>query len=133
MSVASFVAEKFNVATAIELINQLNALTPQQLQNTFVLTQPQLETISSITPLLKQLIIKLDNGVKTKDLQGLAIQIKDALEKMGIQLDVQQLLRIINALQTITQQFNLKIGDIASLIAINDFANGLSEIGRAHV
>jgi len=128
LSVASFVADKFNVATAIELINQLNALTPQQLQNTFILTQPQIETISSITPLLKQLIIKLDNGVKTKDLQGLAIQIKDALEKMGIQLDVQQLLRIINALQTITQQFNLKIGDIASLIAINDFANGLSVI-----
>jgi len=128
LSVASFVADKFNVATAIELINQLNALTPQQLQNTFILTPPQIETISSITPLLKQLIIKLDNGVKTKDLQGLAIQIKDALEKMGIQLDVQQLLRIINALQTITQQFNLKIGDIASLIAINDFANGLSVI-----
>ncbi len=70
----------------------------------------------------------MDNGVKPKDLQGLAIQIKDALEKMGIYLDVQQLLRIINALQTITQQFNLKIGDIASLIAINDFANGLSVI-----
>ena len=128
LSVVSFVADKFNVATAIELINQLNALTPQQLQNTFILTQPQIETISSITPLLKQLIIKLDNGVKPKELQGLAIQIKDALEKMGIQLDVQQLLRIINALQTITQQFNLKIGDIASLIAINDFANGLSVI-----
>ena len=127
LSVASFVADKFNVATAIELINQLNALTPQQLQNTFILTQPQIETISSITPLLKQLIIKLDNGVKTKDLQGLAIQIKDALEKMGIQLDVEQLLRIINALQTITQQFNLQISDIATLIAVND-VNGLSVI-----
>jgi len=128
LSTASFVADKFNVATAIELINQLNSLTPQQLQNAFILTQPQIETITNITPLLKQLIIKLDNGVKLKDLQGLAIQIKDALEKMGIYLDVQQLLRIINALQTITQQFNMKISDIASLIAVNDFANGLSVI-----
>ncbi len=46
---------------------------------------------------------------------------------MGINLDVEQLLRIINALQTITQQFNLQISDIASLIAIND-VNGLSVI-----
>jgi hypothetical protein len=128
LSIASFVADKFNVATAIELINQLNSLTPQQLQNTFILTQPQLETITKITPTLKELIIKLDNGVKLKDLQGLATQIKDALEKMGIYIDVEQLLRIINALQTITQQFNLQISDIASLIAVNDLVNGLRVI-----
>ena len=128
LSVASFVADKFNVATAIELINQLNSLTQQQLQNTFILTQPQLETITKITPTLKELIINLNRGVKLEDLQSLVIQIKDALQKMGIYIDVEQLLRIINALQTITQQFNLKISDIASLIAINDFDNGLSVI-----
>ena len=65
--------------------------------------------------------------MKLKDLQGIAVQIRDALEKMGIQLDVEQLLKIINALQTITQQFNLQISDIASLIAIND-VNGLTVI-----
>jgi len=65
--------------------------------------------------------------VKLKDLQGIAVQIRDALQKMGIQLDVEQLLKIINALQTITQQFNLQISDIASLIAIND-VNGLTVI-----
>ena len=127
LSIASFVADRFNVATAVELINQLNALTPQQLQHTIILTQPQLETITSITPTLKELIVKLNNGVKLKDLQGLVIKIKDALEKAGIQIDVEQLLGIINALQTITQQFNLQISDIASLIAVND-VNGLSVI-----
>ena len=127
LSIASFVADRFNVATAVELLNQLNALTPQQLQHTLILTQPQLETISSITPTLKELIVKLNNGVKLKDLQGLAVKIKDALEKAGIQIDVQQLLGIINALQTITQQFNLQISDIATLIAVND-VNGLSVI-----
>jgi len=127
LSVASFVADRFNVATTVELITQLNALTPQQLQHTVILTQPQLETITSIAPLLKELIVKLDKGVKLKDLQGIAVQIRDALQKMGIQLDVEQLLKIINALQTITQQFNLQISDIASLIAIND-VNGLTVI-----
>jgi len=128
LSIASFVADRFNVATAVELINQLNALTPQQLQHTLILTQPQLETISSIVPTLKELIVKLNNGVKLKDLQGLVIKIKDALDKAGIQIDVQQLLGIINALQTITQQFNLQISDIASLIAVNDHSNGLGVI-----
>jgi FMN phosphatase YigB (HAD superfamily) len=127
LSIASFVADRFNVATAVELLNQLNALTPQQLQHTLILTQPQLETISSITPTLKELIVKLNNGVKLKDLQGLAVKIREALEKAGIQIDVEQLLRIINALQTITQQFNLQISDIASLIAVND-VNGLTVI-----
>lgn len=127
LSMVSFVADRFNVATAIELINQLNSLTPQQLQHTIILTQPQLETISSITPTLKQLIIQLNKGVKLKDLQGLAIKIKDALEKAGLQIDVEQLLRIINALQIITQKFNLQISDIASLIAVND-VNGLTVI-----
>ncbi len=127
LSIATFVADRFNVATAVELITQLNSLTPQQLQHTIILTQPQLETISSITPTLKEVIVKLDRGVKLGELQGLAVQIRDALQKMGIQLDVEQLLRIINALQTITQQFNLQISDIASLIAIND-VNGLSVI-----
>ena len=127
LSVAGFVADRFNVATAVELITQLNALTPQQLQHTIILTQPQLETITNIAPLLREVIVKLDKGVKLKDLQGLAVQIRDALEKMGIQLDVEQLLKIINALQTITQQFNLQISDIASLIAIND-VNGLTVI-----
>ena len=49
------------------------------------------------------------------------------MEKAGIQIDVEQLLGIINALQTITQQFNLQISDIASLIAVND-VNGLTVI-----
>ena len=127
LSITSFVADRFNVATAVELINQLNALTPQQLQHTLILTQPQLETITNITPTLKELIVKLNNGVKLKDLQGLAVKIREALEKAGIQIDVEQLLGIINALQTITQQFNLQISDIASLIAVND-VNGLTVI-----
>ena len=38
-----------------------------------------------------------------------------------------QLIRVINALQTITKEFNLKISDIASLIAVND-VNGLTVI-----
>jgi len=127
LSVASFVADKFNVATALELMNQLNSLTPQQLHRTFILTQPQLETITNITPLLKEIIVKLNNGVKPKDLLDLATQIRVALEKMGINLDVEQLIRVINALQTITKEFNVKISDLASLIAVND-VNGLTVI-----
>jgi hypothetical protein len=127
LSVASFVTSKFNVATALELITQLNSLTPQQLQHTIILTQPQLETITKIAPTIKELVTKLDKGVKLKDLQGLAVQVRDALQRMGIQLDVEQLLKIINVLQTITKEFNLKISDIASLIAIND-VNGLTTI-----
>ena len=127
LSVAGFVADKFNVATALELMNQLNSLTPQQLHRTFILTQPQLETITNITPLLKEIIVKLNNGVKPKDLLDLATQIRVALEKMGINLDVEQLIRVINALQTITKEFNVKISDLASLIAVND-VNGLTVI-----
>ncbi len=46
---------------------------------------------------------------------------------MGIILDVEQLIRVINALQTLTQQFKLNIVDIATLIAVNDL-NGLLAI-----
>ncbi|MCQ4335704.1 MAG: hypothetical protein RXN50_03285, partial [Sulfolobaceae archaeon] len=127
LSIASFVADRYNVATAIELINQLNSLTPQQLQQAVILTQPQIETITSITPLLKELIVKLNQGAKTKDVLDIATQIREALEKMGISLDVEQLIRVINALQTLTQQFNLDIADIATLIAVNDL-NGLLAI-----
>jgi tetratricopeptide (TPR) repeat protein len=123
LSVVSFVADKFNVATAIELINQLNSLTPQQLQKTIILTQPQLETIAKIAPLLKELIVNLDNGVKPKDLQSLATKIREALEKMEINLDVEQLIRIINVLQTMTKEFNLKISEVATLITEEDVNN----------
>jgi len=127
LAIASFVADRYNVATALELINQLNSLTPQQLQRTIILTQPQIETITNITPLLKELIVKLNKGVKTKDVLDIATQIREALEKMGISLDVEQLIRVINALQTLTQQFKLDIADIATLIAVNDL-NGLLAI-----
>ena len=127
LSIASFVADRYNVATAIELINQLNSLTPQQLQQAVILTQPQIETITEITPLLKELIVRLNQGVKTKDVVDIATQIREALEKMGISLDAEQLIRVINALQTLTQQFNLDIADIATLIAVNDL-NGLLAI-----
>jgi hypothetical protein len=46
---------------------------------------------------------------------------------MGIPLDAIQLIRVINALQTITKEFNMKISDIASLIAVND-VNGLTVV-----
>ncbi len=127
LAIASFVADRYNVATALELINQLNTLTPQQLQHAIILTQPQIETITNITPLLKELIVKLNQGVKTKDVLDIATQIREALEKMGINLDVEQLIRVINALQTLTQQLKLKISDIAILIAVNDL-NGLLAI-----
>jgi hypothetical protein len=127
LSIASFVADWYNVATAIELINQLNSLTPQQLQRAIILTQPQIETITNITPLLKELIVKLNQGVKTKDVLDIATQIREALEKMGINLDAEQIIRVINALQTLSQQFKLKISDIATLIAVNDL-NGLLAI-----
>ena len=108
-------ADRYNVATAIELINQLNSLTPQQLQNAVILTQPKIETITKITPLLKELIVKLNQGAETKDVLDIATQIREALEKMGIDLDVEQLIRVINALQTLTQQLKLKISDIAKI------------------
>jgi hypothetical protein len=127
LSVAGFVADKFNVATAVELITQLNSLTTQQLQHTIILTQPQLQMIAKIAPTLRELITELNKGVKLNDLQGLAVQIRDSLQKLGIQIDIEQLIRIINALQTITKEFNLKISDIASLIAIND-VGGLTAI-----
>jgi len=127
LSIASFVADRYNVATALEFLNQLNSLTPQQLQNAVILTQPQIETITNITPLLKELVVKLNQGVKTKDVLDIATQIREALEKMGINLDVEQLIRVINALQTLSQQLKLKISDIATLIAVNDL-NGLLAI-----
>jgi len=127
LSAVGFVADRYNVATALELINQLTQLSPEQLQNAIVLTQPQLETISNVTPLLKELIVKLNKGVKPNDLVDIVAQIKEALQKMGIYLDAEQLIRVINALQTITQEFKLKISDIASLIAIVD-VNGLTAI-----
>jgi hypothetical protein len=74
LSAVGFVADKFNVATALELINQLNSLTPQQLENAVVLTQPQLETINNIAPLVKEIIVKLNKGVKPKDLLDIATQ-----------------------------------------------------------
>ena len=127
LAIASFVADRYNVATALEFLNQLNSLTPQQLQHAVILTQPQVQTITEITPLLKELIVKLNQGVKTKDVVDIATQIREALEKMGISLDAEQLIRVINALQTLTQQFKLKVGDIAILIAVNDL-NGLLAI-----
>jgi len=127
LSIASFVADRYNVATALEFLNQLNSLTPQQLQNAVILTQPQIETITNITPLLKELIVKLNQGVETKDVLDIATQIREALEKMGVNLDAEQLIRVINALQTLTQQLKLKVSDIAILIAVNDL-NGLLAI-----
>lgn len=127
LSAVGFVADKFNVATALELINQLNSLTPQQLENAVVLTQPQIKTITEIAPLLNQLVISLEKGAKPKDVLDIATQIRDALEKMGVPLDAVQLIRVVNALQTITKEFNLKVSDIASLIAVND-VNGLTVI-----
>jgi hypothetical protein len=127
LSIASFVADRYNVATALEFLNQLNSLTPQQLQQAVILTQPQIETITNITPLLKELIVKLNQGVETKDVVDIVTQIREALEKMGIDLDAEQLIRVINALQTLTQQLKLKISDIATLIAVNDL-NGLLAI-----
>ena len=123
LSLVSFVADKFNVATAIELLNQLNSLTPQQLQRTVILTQPQLETIAKIAPLLKELIVKLDNGAKLKDLQDLVVKIREALEKAEINLDVEELIKIINVVQTITKEFNLKTKEMATLITENDVNN----------
>jgi hypothetical protein len=123
LSMVSFIADKFNVATAIEFLNQLNSLTPQQLQRTIILTQPQLETIAKIAPLLKELIIKLDNGAKLKDLQDLAMKIKVALEKAEVNLDVEELIKIINVVQTMTKEFNLKTSEIATLITENDVNN----------
>jgi hypothetical protein len=123
LSMVSFVADKFNVATAIELLNQLNSLTPQQLQRTIILTQPQLETIAKIAPLLKELIVKLDNGAKLKDLQDLVVKIREALEKAEINLDVEELIKIINVVQTMTKEFNLKTSEMATLITENDVNN----------
>jgi FMN phosphatase YigB (HAD superfamily) len=123
LSMVSFIADKFNVATAIEFLNQLNSLTPQQLQRTIILTQPQLETIAKIAPLLKELIVKLDNGAKLKDLQDLVVKIREALEKAEINLDVEELIKIINVVQTMTKEFNLKTSEIATLITENDVNN----------
>jgi len=65
----------------------------------------------------------LDNGAKLKDLQDLVVKIREALEKAEINLDVEELIKIINVVQTITKEFNLKTKEIATLITENDVNN----------
>ncbi|WP_238525236.1 hypothetical protein [Saccharolobus islandicus] len=116
-SLISNIANKFNVPTAIELLNQLNTLTPEELQNTIILTQPQIQLLSKIAPLLKDILVSLQKGITPKDLLGKIIQLRDLLGKMGVTIDVTTLVQLITSLNSIVSELNIKLDTLSALIA----------------
>ncbi|WP_228375585.1 hypothetical protein [Saccharolobus islandicus] len=117
-SLISNIANKFNVPTAIELLNQINTLTPEELQNTIILTQPQIQLLNEkVAPLLKDILVSLQKGTSPKDLLGKISQLRDLLGKMSVTIDVTTLVQLITSLNSIVSELNIKLSSLSALIA----------------